>query len=538
MAPHVVKWTRKLAGKQDTWKGRLGRIAHWIGEPTLLLQGHTTALGFLLLFAVLVGYGLGNQLELMHDSGVYVALAYSLVSGEGYREIYEVGVPPHTKYPPVFPLLLAFVVYVFDVNFWAMRLLIAGLGVVALYAIYLFFRRLAGHKVALTVLVLTGVSPGIWFYSQSILSEIPYLLVSFVSLFCLEKYKDQQGHLFGNGLIAALTLGVTSLTRTIGVALLVGGVAYLALEGTRGERFCARRRAMKSALLAVIGGIPAVLWFVRNWVVSNGTTPVAYLQEYGLKDYAYADSGITEWRDLYELIHHNLYIYTITSAKIIFPYLAWIPEKSIIIIILLTIFLGFLICLIKKRTILEYYIPPYICALLLFPASYSRYLIPLIPIVWYYFLTFLERLIQRWTIKPAPVYWTVVTLLIGFSLTFSVQIGILKNDTNDYHVDVKEMEYINILPWVQENTDASSVFMWSKPSLRYLIVKRKAASIPTTSDRERVLGRIQNAGVNYVVIDGFSDGSQRYVKPVIDEHPEIFSPIYQNGTSMVFKVIR
>ena len=100
------------------------------------------------------------------------------------------------------------------------------------------------------------------------------------------------------------------------------------------------------------------------------------------------------------------------------------------------------------------------------------------------------------------------------------------------------MEYIDILPWVKENTDSASVFMWSKPSLRYLIVKRRAASIPTTSDRERVLGRIHKAGVNYVVIDGFSDGSQRYVKPVVDEHPELFSPIYQNGTSMVFKVIR
>ena len=197
--PDIMELARDLAGKQEISKVRLRRMAHWVVERPFLHQGRTIALSFLLLFAVLVGYGLGNQLELMHDSGVYVSLAYSLVSGEGYREIYEVGLPPHTKYPPVFPLLLAFVVYLFDVDFWAMRLLIIGLGVVALYAIYIFFRRLAGDKVALTVLVLTGVSPGIWFYSQSILSEIPYLLVSFVGLLCLEKYKDEPGHLFGNG---------------------------------------------------------------------------------------------------------------------------------------------------------------------------------------------------------------------------------------------------------------------------------------------------------------------------------------------------
>jgi hypothetical protein len=128
------------------------------------------ALSFLLLFAVLVGYGLRNELELMHDSGVYVSLAYSLVSGEGYREIYEVGSPPHTKYPPVLPLLLASVVYLFDIDFLAMRFLIAGIGVLALYAVFVFFRRIVGDRVALTVLVLTGVSPEIWFYSLSFLS--------------------------------------------------------------------------------------------------------------------------------------------------------------------------------------------------------------------------------------------------------------------------------------------------------------------------------------------------------------------------------
>ena len=230
-ALYVMELARDLVGNQGMWKVRLQRMAHCVVERPFLHQGRTKALGVLLLFAVLVGYGLGNQLELMHDSGVYVSLAYSLVTGEGYREIYEVGLPSHTKYPPVFPLLLAFVIYLFDVDFWAMRLLITGLGVVALYVVYMFFRRIAGDKVALTVLVLTGVSPGIWFYSQSILSEIPYLLVSFVGLLCLEKYKDDRGHILGNGWVAAFTVGVASLTRTIGVALLVGGVAYLVFEG-------------------------------------------------------------------------------------------------------------------------------------------------------------------------------------------------------------------------------------------------------------------------------------------------------------------
>ena len=522
-------------------------MQHWVVQRLSLHPGRTQAFGFLLVFAVLVGYSLGDQLELTHDSGIYILLAQSLVNGEGYQEIYEVGPSPHTKYPPGFPLLLAPVVYLFDLNFWAMRLLITGLGVVALYAVYILFRRLAGDKMALTVLVLTGVSPGIWFYSQSILSEMPYLLFSFMGLFCLQRYQEEQGRISGKGWVAALTVGAASLTRTIGVALLLGGVVYLAFEGHTGKKFLANRRVAKSVFLAVMGGMPVALWFLRNWVVSSGTTLVAYLQEYGLKDYAYADSGMTGLPDLYALVHHNIYIYTSACSKIIFPYLAWLPARVTVIVLSTSILIGFTICLIKNRTVLEYYVPPYIGALLLFPASYSRYLIPLVPIIWYYFLIFLEESIRLIAKKFyfnskyvtfASVHWIVFVLVVCFNLASLVQINILKNDVSDYHIDVGEIAYVNILPWVKENTDPSSIFMWSKPSLRYLLTKRRAVSLPTTSNREKVLEKIYKAGVNYVVLDSFSDRSRRYVKPVIDEHPEIFSPIHQNGTSMVYKVVR
>ena len=138
------------AGKREIWKDRLRRMDRWSVERLSLHQARTKGLIFLLLVAVLVGYSLRDQPELMHDSGVYILLAQSLVSGQGYSDVYAVGEPPHTKYPPVFPLLLAPIVYLFDLNFWAMRLFILGLGLLGLYAVFILFRRLAGGKLALT----------------------------------------------------------------------------------------------------------------------------------------------------------------------------------------------------------------------------------------------------------------------------------------------------------------------------------------------------------------------------------------------------
>ena len=149
-----------------------------------------------------------------------------------------------------------------------------------------------------------------------------------MALSCLKRYQEEPDRSLSTGLIAALTIGIASLTRTIGLALLVGGVAYTMFEGGKREGLQLQKRLLKSGFLAAVASVPAILWFIRTWEVSGGTTPVAYLDEYGLKDYAAADSGITGLRDAFELLYHNLYIYTLTCSQIIFPYISWLPEKT------------------------------------------------------------------------------------------------------------------------------------------------------------------------------------------------------------------
>src|SRR5689334_11131487 len=44
---------------------------------------------------------------IFHDDGVYLVLAKSIASGNGYRYLHLPGAPIATHYPPVYPLLLA-----------------------------------------------------------------------------------------------------------------------------------------------------------------------------------------------------------------------------------------------------------------------------------------------------------------------------------------------------------------------------------------------------------------------------------------------
>jgi 4-amino-4-deoxy-L-arabinose transferase-like glycosyltransferase len=507
---------------------------------------------FLLLFVVFLVPYLEGQNEIINDSGAYMSLAQSLLSGEGYRDIFLDGSPAHTKYPPIFPLLLVPVIYLCGLNLWAIRLCIVGLGVLALYAIYLYFRRVVGEREAFTILALTGVSYGIWFYAQSISSEMPYIFFSLLALLFIERYKAEQQGILAKVWLAALTVGVASLTRTLGLALLVGAVAHLAVEGRKGEGWFSRGRLAKSGLFASLGSVPMLLWLVRNWLVSGGTAPVGYLSEYGLKSYAFsyasADSGSIGLKGLLELVYHNLYVYTMACSQIIFPYFNGFTQKFAAVSLTTFVLIGFFICLIKRRTALEYYVPPYLSALLFFPASYDRYLVPLIPIIFYYFLVILYQLIRFLYMQRSffcrqrfimPIYSSVIVLLIGLNLYFSTQQNIFDRDaTNNVRIDLDEQVYAEAIPWVVEHTDASELFMWSKPGLRYLLSKRKAVLIPSTTGATRVLKAIDEHNVDYVVIDSFSAKAVRYLKPMVTKYPERFSLLHRNETSTIYRVER
>jgi hypothetical protein len=130
-------------------------------------------------------------------------------------------------------------------------------------------------------------------------------------------------------------------------------------------------------------------------------------------------------------------------------------------------------------------------------------------------------------------------VLMCANLSLSVLGGVLnRNRNNSYEVDKEERMYASIIPWVKTNTASENVFMWSKPGLRYLLSQRKAADLLTTSDEKKILTTIEDAGVDYVVVDSFSHRTLLYLKPIIEKHPDRFSLTFKNGTSAIYKVAR
>ncbi len=186
-----------------------------------------------------------------------------------------------------------------------------------------------------------------------------------------------------------VALSLVYLTRLIGVSLVLAAVLYVAIDGT-GKPVARARTAL---LLAGFAVIPLSLWLLYSWSVSSGAG-IPYVRYYSgsLEPVMSAASGIDAVRVLFVKVRASLYDYGVHVGRLI---VYWLPSSLVgaVFALLLTavVVAGFLRCVLRRRTVVEYYVCLYVCALLVFPGSrQQRYMVPLIPFFWFFFLTALD----------------------------------------------------------------------------------------------------------------------------------------------------
>src|SRR5688572_11361937 len=138
----------------------------------------------LVLFVVLAWMQRVPSLTTANDDATYVLLARSLGDG-GYNSIHLVGAPIHTKYPPVFPALLAGASAIAGESIDVFVAMNIALSVAALAIIFAATRRLLPPTVALGALVLGATNPSVQGISGTVMSEPAFLALIAVTLWRL-----------------------------------------------------------------------------------------------------------------------------------------------------------------------------------------------------------------------------------------------------------------------------------------------------------------------------------------------------------------
>ncbi|HEX6059441.1 MAG TPA: hypothetical protein VFZ11_10540, partial [Gemmatimonadaceae bacterium] len=239
-----------------------------------LLDRLLSPVGVGLLVTVLVALAAGPwPVGVFFDDGLYLVLAKSLATGEGYRYLNLPDAPVAAKYPPAWPALLALLWRIaprFPENVALFKLANACLMGVAAGGIAHFVRRrlalppagaaLVGVASALTIPVLAVAT---------VLYSEPLFLALLVPTLLLADRAAEEGRV-RDAVLAGALCGVLALVRSIGVAAPAAAILVL----------LARRRFLPGAALAGATALLLAPW--QLWVAAHSAPmPSAVQASYG-----------------------------------------------------------------------------------------------------------------------------------------------------------------------------------------------------------------------------------------------------------------
>ncbi|HZM95110.1 MAG TPA: hypothetical protein VFB92_16885 [Vicinamibacterales bacterium] len=291
-APSVLEGRRAAGGVLSTARQRIFQIVLAVGG-LLLVSVYAVAIN-------------APATGLFHDDGIYVVTARALAEGQGYQIISLPQSLPQTKYPILFPWLLSLVWRVapsFPDNLPLLR--IVPLLATAIW-LWLSWRLLlacgASRAAALAVVALTAVSPWVVFLGTALLSEMPFAALLTASLLLLTRVRNQTATIGRLCAFAGLLAGACFLTRTAGVAVLAGGLAWLIVT----------RRWLGAAAYGTAAAVIVIPWV--GWVLWNAADTASYysLSNYGSWNVVFHYA----WREKFTVIAINALNWILGSSSL------------------------------------------------------------------------------------------------------------------------------------------------------------------------------------------------------------------------------
>jgi hypothetical protein len=210
-----------------------------------------------------------------HDDAIYLATAKALADGEGYRLAHLPGAPPQTKYPPLYPALLA-LLWKWGPDFPANLPLFKGLswlcGATALTLAYLFLVRFgyASRRTALAATLLTGTGSLFLVFTMVTMAELLFATLTVVALWRVEmavRRPSSKKQAFADGVL----LGLPYLCRSVGIVFVPAGLFVL----------WRARRALRWTLAGSMAAmLPWVAWTTTSWMTWGKDPVQGYYTDY------------------------------------------------------------------------------------------------------------------------------------------------------------------------------------------------------------------------------------------------------------------
>ncbi|MFQ6043370.1 MAG: hypothetical protein ACE5PV_21160, partial [Candidatus Poribacteria bacterium] len=294
----------------------------------------------------------------------------------------------------------------------------------------------------------------------------------------------------------------------------------------------------------------ASAWMVRNQLLENRLPSelreaMSYERELILVETSASYPKVAAWKDLASRVESNLDYYEGLMTNIISG--GRVKSRTGVIIISLILLCGYLACAIPKPTIIKFYIFFYVWIYLLWPSRQGeRFLVPIIPFLFLYFLYFPKLIfdligralkniatIER---KISIISSSIVAIVACgfFFLNLSSAIDVIASEHRTPYYQGGTADYINAILWVKENTPPDSVISTDRAPWAHLLSGRKAFTFPWVPDTQEVIDSIHKNGVTHVIAVPWGY-SKSYLMPAIAAYPDKFTEIHRVGDSVIYR---
>ena len=516
-----------------------------------ILTADILVAGAILILSIGLGAGLlvPGVVGLFHDDAIYVATAKGIVERGRYLMPFLPGEVPHCKYPPLFPLLLAGVWYVFPdfpenvLYFEILSLLLCGLSLSLAYFL-LVSRGYVSRVNAVLGLLLVLTSHLYLYYGSVAMSEMLFSCLLIASLY----YFDSLSAAPGKGSLqkfftCGVLLGLACLTRSAGIFFLPAFI--LALIRSRARLICF---------------IFGVVLTYGPWILWSGHARKSVQNPEELAYYL----GYLSWIDTLFGIFHRVAIYNFTETIFIFPLaffesFSWFFEdkSGAWLVVLLAGLLGIAgwSSTFKTKRFVTLAPLSYLVLVNLWPGQPIRMIVPLLPILIPICLEGTGTIIQK--LKYNSYLQLGVRAFLGFAILANIlKLGdyrTLVGETKIPYLEIPKTgeevtwaDYQIMLNWISDHASSSDIIASTIDPIVYLYTGRRSvmpallepgrwiynSGEPPYGTDQEILAHLDKVEASYVMLVPLpADASQwvltRQFEAISKDHPDKIQKVFQ-----------
>ena len=475
-----------------------------MNRSNLLISLIILSIGVFYLTTIRDGHNWGG------DFSMYIHHAKNISQGIDYKNtgyIYNPSVPSWSPkaYPPVFPLFLSPIYYLFGLNLTAMKIEIVLFFLSSLIVIFLIFKNELPFQYMVPFVVIIGFNPFFWDFKDNVLSDILFLLFVYLSLLFIhrayESYNKQRYRLLYSlfvGLLIYLSFG----TRNLGVVLIPSLIIYDLIKSRRPTKF------------AVIASVSSILCIGLQEIILPMDSD--YSERIGLftSDLKFILSNFDRYIESLFVLWDNGYSKNL-ALSVIMCGLAII---------------GYFIRIKENITIFELFTVFYIVPIIIWPSYQgTRFLIPLIPLYIFYAFVGINKsiLFQHKGTKRFVFTILILTILVSYVGKYS------KTDFGPINEGIGKKETIELFDYIKRNTDKDDIFIFLKPRVLALFTGRSASVYHWPQDKQELLKYFSKIEATHLIL---RQAYEPYLRLFVEEYKHNFELVYTNSEFKVYRI--